>query len=438
MTKNTTTNNVDYFHPLYLEHEHQWKLCQDLYNGIDSSLKYLIQSTNENDEDFKVRQRLATLTPMFERVVTAQVGQVFRKPISYTDVPDKMKQWIEDELHFDTFIREATTNAIRDGKSFVFIDLPEDGGELLAIHVNRNQLINWRKDQHGNFTMAVIAELYEVEEEFKVSYETQYRHIDPNGNHSIYRKEGGDWKLYRFIETAFPFVPLYEADLGSVPPNYDIAVMNRVEFNSCSMTANAIRKATDPSLLTIGLGLDDGAEVKLGVNATINTDNPEADVRWVELNGASIPIAKEDIKDQRHAMAERALTLQNSSLSTKTATQVNKESAESNARLTDISTEMQVLANNIYQAIYRVRFNQDAVGTIELPFDFNDDAGDTNIIAQLNQLYVSGAISQETLLNTLREKEMLLVDDVAEEIKRTQEEGLPIETTPQVPSTSKK
>jgi len=422
MIRNTTTNQIDYYHPLYVEHEHQVKLCQNLFRGIDYSLEYLLQSTNENDEDFKIRQQLATLTPMFERVVTAQVGQVYRKPITYADIPQKMKDWLTNELELEKFIRDATTNAIRDGKAFVFIDMPEDGGDPYAIHVNRNQLINWRKDIDGNFTMAVIAELYEVEEEFKLEYATQYRHIDANANHYIYRQDGGEWKLYKFIETAFPFVPLYEANLGDVPPNYDIAVMNRVEFNCQSMTANAIRKATDPSLLTIGLGLDENTELKLGVNATINTDNEQADVRWVELKGESIPIAKEDIKDQREAMAERALTLQNQRITTKTATQVNKESSESNARLTDISVEMERMVNNIYNAIYFIKYNQEAVGEIQLPFDFKDDAGDTNIIAQLNQLYVSGAISQFTLLDTLREKELLIVDDIDAEIEKVSSE----------------
>lgn len=428
------TTDIKQKHPKYKQHEAQVALCNDIYNGYDTAIKHIVASPNENDDDYRVRVELSTFDNVTERIITAMVGQIYRKPLQYKDVPDNAKKMLDD-MNFEAFIKDATTMAIRDGKTYIYIDLPETGGEPYLAHVTRQQVINWERDAKGNMISSVIHEQYEKRDGFRVTIADQYRHVKQNGDVDIWREvEGEGFVVVKSIETTYDFFPIVEVDVSDIPPVYDIAIMNKNLFNSASMTANAIRKATDPSLLLVGLGVEAGDTVKLGVNATINTDNPDARVEWVELKGESIPVAKQDLADQKTAIIERALAMQQDD-GNKTATQVNRENAESNARLTNISFSMEKAVNEVYDKLYRLKFLKGAVGDINYAYDFTEEGINNSFAKQLASLYVSGAISQETLLNTLVEKEQIIIDGTVEdEVKRTIDEGVesaPVQTAGQ-------
>jgi len=412
-----TNDDIKFQHPIYKAQQKRVTLCNAMYDGYDTAKKYLLQSTNENEQDYAIRVDLATYNNVLERIIVAQVGMVYRKELIYEDVPEKYLEWFTD-IKFEQHLQDATTRADVDGKGLIMLDMPIAGGEPYLVQIKRESLINWRMVD-GKFTMAVIAEQYAEEDGFKIEYKTQYRHLKENGDIDIWREvEGSGMTIVESITTSYDFLPLYLADLGDLPPMYNIAVMTKNLFNCSAMTANAIRKATDPSLLTVGLGLDDNNELKLGVNSTINTDNENARVEWIELDGASIPIAKQDLKDQETTIGERALNMQAQGAdSSKTATQVNKENSESNARLSDISSVMEYMANNIYQGLMRMKYNQDAIGKICYARDFKDEGVANNLMPSINQAWVSGLISHETALTTLVEKEQLVIDDIEAEIK---------------------
>ena len=397
-----------------------------MYNGYDTAKEYLVQTPNENADDFKVRVELATYNNIFERIITSQVGQVYRKQIIFDDVPEAYIDWLED-IKFEQRLADATTRADIDGKGLLMIDMPVDGGDPYLISIKRESLLNWRIE-NGVFTMAVILEYYEEREDFEIKYLPQYRVLKEDGNIDIWREINGAFAVFDTITTSYDFIPLYLFDFGDVPPMYNIAVMSKNMFNCSTMTDNAIRKATDPSLLTVGLGLDSNSNLKLGVNATINTDNPEARVEWIELNGASIPIAKEDLRDQLRAIAERALQLDQVGVDqNKTATQVNRENAESNARLSDMSSIMEYGANDVYAGLVRMKYNTEATGKIVFARDFKDEGIANQFVSQMTQLWVAGAIPHKILLETLVEKEQLVIDDIDEAIRMANEEGVPNE-----------
>jgi len=415
-------DNVTFKHPIYVAQEKRVQLCNDMYMGYDSSKKYLLQSVNENDLDYSIRVQLSTYNNIYERIITAQVGMVYRKQLILDDVPEKFIQWFE-ELKLEQHLADCTTRADVDGKGLIMLDMPVAGGEPYLVQIKRESLINWRYED-GKYTMAVIAEQYAEEDGFKLEYKTQYRVLHEDGNIDIWREvEGKGMEIYESITTSYDFLPLYLADLGDLPPMYNIAVMSKNLFNYTSSCDAFIWKAGNPSLLTIGLGIDENSEIKLGQNSTINTDNEMAKVEWIELTGNSLPIVKQDIDDKTRAIAERALQLDQVGVDqNKTATQVNRENSESNARLSDISSIMEFMANDIYEGLVRMKYNQEPVGKINYARDFKDEGITNNFMQQMTNLWVSGAISQETLLNSLIEKEQITIEDVQEEIKLATEE----------------
>lgn len=419
-------NTVSFEHPEYVLHKNQVKLCMDFYDGIDTARQYLYARPNENDTDFYNRQIKAVLSNYVERIVTTQSGQIFSSPITYDEVPQKQMDLLDAE-DIAEFAKDTCKRGIRDGKAFILLDIPIEGGEPYFLNIDRANVINWRKDDEGNYTMVVIAESYAVEEEFAIYYETQYRVIDEVGNIQIWRSSSESktgWEVEE-ITTSYNFLPFYELHIGDIPPLYDIAVMNRNHFNAFSEKDTIISTATQPSFFTKGLGLD-GSDLAIGVNYTINTDNPESSCEWIELDGRSIEYAQQDLRLKEQSMAERALQIQGESLQTKTATQVATENSESTSRLSDISEDLENTLNEAYNGWSMMKYSTEAVGRILLPNDFKIDALDSNLVNSLNSMTVAGNLSRESLLTTLSDAGIIEIDSVDDELKKIDAEQVEV------------
>ena len=424
---NTTSNSVDFEHPKYITHKAQVKICNDCYNGIDTVRQYLTARVNENDTDFANRQTKAIFSNYVERIVITQAGTIFSKPVTYDEITDKTISLLDD-LDIAEFAKDSTQRALRDGKSYILVDMGLDGSDPYFTHIDRALLTNWRKDIEGNFTLAVIAEAYAVEDGFAITYELQYRVIREDGNIEIWRKvDKTGWEIHETITTSYNFVPLYELDISDVPPLYDIATVNINHFNAFSEKDSIISTSTQPSFFTKGLGIGDEEQLKIGVNYTINTDNDEADVKWIELGGQSIPFAQDDLDRKEKIMADRALQVQSESAKAQTATQVSIENSESTSRLSDIAQDLQNTINRAYNAWHLMKYNQEAIGTIQIPMDFKAETVDSNIVIGLNNLVVAGNLSKRTMLEALAKHEIIILESVDDELERIDEEFIPMD-----------
>ena len=169
------SNSPKFEHPKYVEQKSRVRLCNDMFMGYDTAKKYLISPESEGDSDFATRVELSDYNNIYERIIVAQIGQIYRKPLIYEDVPEKYLEWLTD-IKFEQHLQDATTRADVDGKGLIMLDMPVAGGEPYLVQIKRESLINWRYSD-GKFTMAVIAEQYAEEDGFKIEYKTQYRHL---------------------------------------------------------------------------------------------------------------------------------------------------------------------------------------------------------------------------------------------------------------------
>ena len=434
-------DDVTFKRPEYEAHENQVTLVNMVYGGIDTARTLIYKTPNENLTDYQNRLAKATLNNFVERIVTTMGGQIFRKPLSYEDIPQKIIDnsfpKISGNKNLNQFAKDLSELGIRDGKSYILVDIPSNGGDPYFSTVERSQLINWEKDDEGNFTMAVIAESY-VEDTgaFSKEIKEQYRHIKPDGNVDIYRE--GDtkdaWDI-ETIETSYNFVPLYELDTGDVPPLYDIAVMNINYLNSFSKKDQYLDTAGSPIPFGKGLGIEGENNVLgeenddisqpalvLGVNSVVLTDNVEASFEWVEMSGGSIGALQDDLERKATAMSERAIAIM--SESTKTATQTNAENSESDSRLSDIAEDTENTLNNAYNAWHKMKYTKDKVGDIIVNRDFNLKQIDSGLLSGLNALQLSGNISKRTLLQSLIKNEVVDIESIDDEIKQIEAESL--------------
>ena len=432
----------------YLDHQHQWQLCRDIYYGIDSAKRHIVKNANEYKEDFNNRLRRSTLNNFVERIVNTMGGEIFRKTLTFEDTTPKLEDEIKlipatgDSLSM--FGKTLTETALVDGAAYIMVDAPVDGGNPYFTIISRSQLKNWRKDEAGNFTMAVIHEFIEIPQgAFGSKLIDQYRVLKEDGNVTIYRKSGENganvWFIYEEITTTYNSIPLFELKIEDVPPLYDIATVNVKHMNFLSMQDDYLAEALSPMLFGVALGLEGDGQVYgdgpkpdvpkmvVGVRSMTVTDNPEARMEWVEMSGKTYDISSTHLEKMEDDMSQRALKLQNESVKNVTATATMENATEKNSRLTDIATDCEKALNDAVNAYMMMKYHKEFTGYIEVNKDFNQTVLDSGGIAQLNALQVSGNISKETLLNALQKAEVIDIDNIDDEIAKIEEEFMPIE-----------
>lgn len=434
-------DNVTFRRQEYDEAQPRIDTVRSIYSGIDSAKETLVMSPREGSFDFNNRVKMATLDNFVEQITTAMTGKIFRKPLTIdgaTPTEERLISILTKNQNLNQFAKELTTNAIVDGKAYIMVDLPTDGGAPYFSLLYRSQIINWRKDSEGNFTLLVIKERYAIEGEFEVEYKTQYRVIRENGDIDIYRGDENA-ELYMSISTSYDFIPVYELDIGEVPPLYDIAKLNIAHFNRASKKSSYLDTAGTPIPFGVGLGIDetdvDGKDLSddpepgivLGVNSMVLTDNPEARLEWVEMSGQNDERLDNDLKRLEAAMAKRALKLQDESTRTKTATQTQEESSESSSRLSDIAEDAERTINDAFNGAMMIAYSKERTVNIRLNRDFSPVANDGNVVTALNTLQISGNLSRETLLRALNDSELVMIDSIDDELARIEAENIGLE-----------
>ena len=422
-------SDVTFKHPEYVEHKDQLDIVNNVYDGIDTAVQHLIPLRNESQTLFTDRRGEATLDNFVERITTAMAGQINRKSIAFTDISNNITEAMENiagENNLNQFAKNITETAIRDGKTFVLVDIPMNGGEPYFSNVLRSQVTNWKKDEEGFYTLVVIKEAYSIPDgRFGFDTEVQYRVIDENGNVEIWRSTEAGWYIAEYIETSYDFCPFYCIDVDTIPPLYDIARINLKHMNFTSLRDRFLREALDPILFGQNLGIDDGGDennptIIIGVNQMMNTDNPDSNLTWVELDGKNYEISERHLMKLEEDMASRALNLQ-SEANIKTATQVSEENSESTSRLSDVADDLESTLNKALNALSMMKYNKPLTGRAEVNRDFNSATPDSNTLTALNTLEVSGNITKRTLLQAVNETDFVEIEDIDEELRELEQ-----------------
>ncbi len=443
---------VNYEHPEYVRHKNQVATVQSVYDGIDTAKEKILRSPNEYEQDFTSRKEKATLDNYVERITTTITGNIFRKPIQYEGFSEtslKSFEHISGQDSLGQVAKTLTNDAVRDGSALILVDAPIDGGTPYLTVISRLDLINWSKDEEGLYTFAVIREEYEERiGRFGLEIRSQYRVIDEIGNVEIWRqstdeKSATKWDLYQTIVTGYDFIPLYSLDIDAIPPLYDIAKININHLNAASKKDSYLETAGSPIPFGKGLGISGEDQVLgegsipepalvLGVNSVVLTDNVEASFEWVEMTGGSIEALQADLIKKEDSMSARALTLQ--SESQKTATEVNRDSAESSSRLSDIAEDAEVTINNALDALSIISYGKPEVGVVTFNRDFTPQQMDGAMLATLSNMVMTGTLSKKTFLEALNEGEVIAIENIDDELAAIEDELLMVEDDNRTPT----
>ena len=432
----TTIGNVAFLHPLYKKHQNQVKIVTDIYNGSDSASSYLSQFPQEIEDTFVDRKNKIALKNYVKRATEAFVGMIFRKPIDaigYSENMMRITKRIDTKSTINQFARRITEKLIRDGKTYILVDSLQDGSNPYLISMDRNSVINWSKDENGNFTLIVIREFIEDRiSEFEVDTIEQYRVYRDDGNITIYRQSEQEFYEYSYIETDLDYIPVQELSLDDIPPLYDIARLNIKHMNRTSAKDRYLDMAACPVPVIWGAEIDDEGSVSsakpalvIGVDEAFifNGTKDECDFQWRELSGSSIDQLQNDlsvIEEDITSGVIRASSSENTTM--KTATQSYYEASEASNRVTVIANIVEYALNASLDIMIDMLGENDSVGGVIINKDYNAIAGSTTDLRLLWEMYLGGSLSLATLLNSMQQFELINIGSVDEEIKKIESE----------------
>lgn len=354
------TDDVSFKHPEYLAYIEQIKIVNAVYDGVDTAKAHLTKAPRESTTSYDDRLNTVTLKNYVKRAIEAFVGMIFRRQsqaVGFSEKFTTLFNKIDKKNPINIFSREVTTELIKSGKVFLAADTPVGGGNPYAIIIQRENVINWRKNEDGSYQMLVV---YEIVEDgfgdFGFELVPQWRVYRDDGTVTIYRMDkDGKYYLHSELTTDFDYIPIVDLSIDNIPPLYDITKMTIKHMNRTSFKDKYLDMAAVPVPVIWGASPDeDGAGIKpvyvIGVDeAFIFTGTKdEADFQWRELSGSSINELQKDLDVIENDITSGVIRVAASETTTmKTATESYYESAESSNRVTVIASTVEIGLNKL-------------------------------------------------------------------------------------------
>ena len=299
------------------------------------------------------------------------------------------------------------------------------------IEIDAKDILGWRKSSDSPISPIGQVRLNEYVSqeigEFGDEVVRQIRVLE-QGQWRVFRKGEGGWYVHQSGTTSLPVIPLavtYSNKVGeliSKPPMLPIANLNILHGQRTADLQHALHVAALPILVLKGFD-DSDNEIALSANSAILMGENSA-AEYVE------PVGQGTFQAQQSFITELEQQMSSLGISTLFAQKMGAETAESK-RLsrTDSDSLLSIVSKDLERCLQNaIDIAAAYVGmdapSIQLDRDFDTQVLDGPQVAQYVQLWMQGAITQETLLEMLKAGEVLPNIDVEREVELVSQEKL--------------
>lgn len=445
-----------------MEMSQQW-LPIDVCVGGTQALRlnaslFLPQEVEEDESSWKRRIYHATLSPFTVRIAEQAAGLILRKPIQLVskqeegEVDPYWEEFAENcdgyGTSLDAFARRLCVSSILYGHAAVLVDYPstEPAPNLAAerllglrpylIQVDAKNILGWRKRDGSPIAPITQVRLNELVSEplgeFGDEIVRQIRVLEP-GRWRVYRRKADQpgrnsdvatWSVYAEGTTSLGVIPLavtYSqkvAELISKPPLLPIADLNISHAQRTADLHHSLHVAALP-ILTLQ-GFDESGQVGLSANSIILLP-PEGGASYVEPASGAFEAQQSFITEIENQMSSLGI-------STLFAQKMGAETAESK-RLsrTDSDSLLSIVSKDLEKALQSAMEMAAAYVGMEAPQvmldrDFDLQTLEPAQVTQYQALWTNGAITHQTLLEMLKQGEVLPELDVEREVELADQE----------------
>lgn len=430
--------------PEYLHFKRDVELVNDVFVGTKRATKHLDQFEREETPDFEKRQKNATIDNYVFRTADSIKNIIFRKPIDLSNVTNKeLLKWLEEDIDnkgnsIDKFAKKLCINAARDGFTYILVDSPiirEDeivtkrdeklyGIKPYFVNILRNDLFYFETDSLGKYKVIVFNESYKVKSGlFGLETKVQQKAIFNDGRVMVFRDNAIVEDFTREVKE----ITLVKVCDSDIPPLLDMAKLNIQQMNRKSEKANYVRLGACPFPLVYGQLSNDGVKT-LSISRGLQFNNKqESGFEWAEMSGRNHAIIKEEIESLNLEMENISVSFA-TELNVKTATQVEKDSLESESKLTDYASSIEEGINKAIEFMGLYRNNFDTSNQfVNVNRDFSSNILSAEQFSILQQLRMNGDLSYDMLIDLLVKGEILNYMDEKQretEKQRLLDEGL--------------
>lgn len=414
------------------------------------------QEPREDDAAYRRRIFHATLPPFLMRLASQAAGVILRKGIELDGDP-YWDEWAKDVngsgATLNEYARRQLVTALLYGHSSSVVDY--DGRSTARnlreerlqarrpylVPVEPYQILGWRTQTFGasgELSQVRIRERLVVPDgPYGEKVVDQIRVMEP-GRYELWRTPerpalypspvptATSWELHERGSTSLdeiPLVTVYSNRLGtllSAPPLLEVAYLNIAYAQRFCDYHHSIHVGAMPVLTLRGYDPDSEAPLGVSVNTALLLP-PDGGAEYVQPTSDAFDSQLKclsSLEDQISRLGINTLTAQNLTNAAAEARRLDR---------IDSDSIMAVIAGDLERTIERIftiasQYVNVPPPTVTIPRDYENRLIDGNQITAYLQLFMQGAISQETLLGILQQGEVLPPNlDVGEEITRTQD-----------------
>ena len=439
-----------------------WMQVDSLWEGTAAMRlageTYLPKQPNETADNYKRRVARSTLHNYYKSSIQSAVGKVFAEDIHVETASAPLSLIIDDVdsqgQSLSQFAKSTLETAINHGVSFILVDhtrVPEDFDNLAAqqasgarpywVSIPATKVLDARS---GDFGGSQRPSYFRYEEDvYEPSADgfsgAQFRQVrifkqDPAGTtqpdgtvsatdsnvmFAVYREvHGKQWELIDSGEIkgipAIPVVPVYTNRLGFFlgrPPLQDLADVNVQHWQCSSDYQNSVHVATIPFLLTKGLQAQMDADgnlkqLSVDVNAGVVATDPNATVEWIEVSGAALKAARDNLDSLTAEMEKLGTTLCSQTPGGITATEKSVNSAEANSIVKTWALSLQDAINGalFFTSAY---LGDAAPVTAKVNTDFAMDYANDTTMQNVLDMFTANVIDAETVIAEAKRRNVL-------------------------------
>ena len=418
--------------------------------------KYLHREPAEPNSAYLARLDRSTYTPIYRDSIRSYAGLLSRFQIM--DAPESMK--VNDDnvdlqgSSMTSFLTRVDEMALRDGGSFVMVDMMPDNGSdnffdqmndgrhPYFISIERSDVINWQVSYERGREMVervTVRQLRSVASEgYGSKVEPIYYVLTPGKveTYRLVKSDASRWSNQKIdeINTSLPIVPLvwYGATTtrfaqGDLPMD-GLADLSIQHFQMRSDLTELLHKCAMPVPVRKGAPIGpDGkpAPLILGPNTAVDLSAEGGDFGFAEPSGKSLERHQQEIQHVEQLMDRSSLNFLYGA-NVKTAT-------EASLRASQVASSVAALIRNkaamfgILMRLWAWYAGEQSAITSESGLAINDSLMskplEASEMAQLVNLYSNGLMSRKTVLDELQRGGVLDPDlIVEEELERIEED----------------
>lgn len=416
------------------------ELVRAVYGGTktmrEAGREFLPLHPHELEEDYRRRLNRAVLFNAYKRTVQSLTGMIYRKAPQLVDAPPEFEAQAEnvDNAGRDlaTFASDLTTAAIRDGHSWLMVDMPtadptiaNRADELAAgrrpywLQIDKADAINVQYEiQAGRPVLTVFAfeeSTSEPDGEFGERERDRVRVLRP-GTWELWERMTGDENDSRWQQIAegttsldvipVVWVPTQRVDhFESEPALLDLAYENVEHYQVRSDHRHALMFASNP--MPVFFGLEDLGGIQWGSNRALAIPDPESKAMLLESSGASLESSRQELKDIEARMAALGLQmLVRETRAAETAEAKLLDKSESDSALAKIAAQIENALNEALWLHARYSNAQD-LGRIELNDDYRAMEMSPQLLGELRAQVREGMLSLDELWALMQRGELL-------------------------------